>query len=202
MSRDLLGPYVTLLGSHPPVVDLACGAGELLAELDAPASRREVSNVIPNWWRGPGTEACQLRPVTPLAFLEAQPDHSLGAVFSSGVIERLAVSSQWHLLEHALRALRPGGMFIAESLNPHSVSAMNMLAMSEVGQHPVFPEVALGTCGLAGFGRAFMFAPAIPASKRHASRRRASASSPLRPTSQSGATMAFEAMQRLLRSRM
>ncbi len=66
----------------------------------------------------------------------------------------------------------------------------------------VLPEVALGMCGLAGFRRAFVFAPAIPASKPHASGRHASASLPLRPTSRSGAIMAFEGMQRLLRSRM
>lgn len=70
------------------------------------------------------------------------------------------------------------------------------------GQHPVFPEMALGMCGLTGFGRAFVFAPGHPSFESHASLRRASASSLLRPTSLSGAIAASEAMQRLLRSRM
>lgn len=99
--------------------------------------------MIPNSWRGAGTTRVS-QAGDSLSVLEAQPNRSLGAVFSSGVIERLAVSSQWHLLERALHTLHPGGLFIAETLNPHSVSAMRMLAMSEVGQYPVFPEVALG----------------------------------------------------------
>jgi len=119
-------PYVHRpVGSSRASGRSAPGAGDLVAELTAAGIRAE----------GIADD--------PLDQLATHADGSLGAVYSSGRIEHLAVPSQWRLLEVALRALRPGGLFIAETLNPHSVSAMRLLTMGEAGQHPVFPEVAL-----------------------------------------------------------
>jgi hypothetical protein len=58
-----------------------------------------------------------------------------------------------------LRALRPGGVWIAETVNPHRVASLKNFWVDLTHQHPIFPEVALALCGIAGFSSAYVFAP-------------------------------------------
>ncbi len=50
-------------------------------------------------------------------------------------------------------------MFIAETVNPHCVSALKTFWVDPTHQHPLFPEVALQLCRSAGFASAFVFHP-------------------------------------------
>jgi hypothetical protein len=80
-------------------------------------------------------------------------------VFCAQVIEHLPVAALQRLLELARRKLRADGLFIAETVNPHSLAALKTFWVDLTHQHPIFPEVALAFCGLAGFGAAYVFAP-------------------------------------------
>ena len=54
------------------------------------------------------------------------------------------------------RALRPGGLFVAETVNPHAGHALKTFWVDLTHQHPVFPEVTLALAGDAGFASAFV----------------------------------------------
>jgi hypothetical protein len=62
-------------------------------------------------------------------------------------------------VNRALRKLRPGGLLIAETVNSHRVASLKMFWVDLTHQHPIFPEVALALCGIAGFQAAYVFAP-------------------------------------------
>ena len=52
-----------------------------------------------------------------------------------------------------------GGLFIAETVNPHRISSLKTFWVDLTHQHPIFPEVALAISAIAGFESAFVFAP-------------------------------------------
>ena len=58
-----------------------------------------------------------------------------------------------------LRKLQPGGLFILETVNPHSVPALKTFWVDPTHQHPLFPEVALALCEISGFESAYVFHP-------------------------------------------
>jgi 2-polyprenyl-3-methyl-5-hydroxy-6-metoxy-1,4-benzoquinol methylase len=159
---ELQRPYLGLVAEHQPVLDVGCGRGEFLALL---AAEGIVARGVDSD-RGM-IERCRAQglPVAlagALEYLEGLDDASLGTVFCAQVIEHLTADQLRQLLELARRKLEPGGLFIAETINPHSIPALKMFWVDLTHQHPVFPEVALALCALAGFGPAYVFAPGYP----------------------------------------
>ena len=151
--------YVDLLRDAGPVLDIGCGRGELLELLrDAGVPARGVD-------LDPGMVArCVEKDLDVVlgdgvAALEALPDESLGAVFCAQVIEHLPYADFQRLFALAVRRVRPGGCFIAETVNPHSAIALKHFWLDLTHEQPVFPEVALATAGLAGFSEAYIFFP-------------------------------------------
>jgi SAM-dependent methyltransferase len=156
---ELQRPYLPLVREHQPVIDIGCGRGEFLTLLaDEGISARGVDT-------DPGmVQRCQEAGLPAVqadcvAYLEDADDGSLGTVFSAQVIEHLPVDHLQELLEVAHRKLAPGGLFIAETVNPHSLPALKTFWVDLTHQHPIFPEVALAMCALAGFAPAYVFAP-------------------------------------------
>ena len=70
------------------------------------------------------------------------------------------------MLELGRRKLRPGGLFIAETVNPHRVSSLKTFWVDLTHQHPIFPEVALALSAIAGFESAYVFAPTFDSFER------------------------------------
>ena len=87
---------------------------------------------------------------TPTSTSPALPDGSLGTIFCAQVIEHLPHDQLRRLLELSLRKLAPGGLFIAETVNPHRISSLKTFWVDLTHQHPIFPEVALAICAIAG----------------------------------------------------
>jgi hypothetical protein len=87
-------------------------------------------------------------------------------VFCAQVIEHLPHEEVWRLLELARRKLRPGGLFIAETVNPDRISSLKTFWVDLTHQHPIFPEVALALCAIAGFESAYVFAPTFDSFER------------------------------------
>ena len=91
--------------------------------------------------------------------LASVPDGHYGAIFCAQVIEHLPYAEFGELLALAARKLRPDGLFIAETVNPHAPHALRTFWTDLTHQHPIFPEVALAFCELAGFESAYVFHP-------------------------------------------
>ena len=152
-------PYAELVREHQPVLDIGCGRGEFLALLAgegiAASGVDSDAGMI---------ERCRALGVSGVQgdandHLETIPDGTLGAIFSAQVIEHVPYDQLRRMLGLALRKLRPGGLFIAETVNPHRIASLKTFWVDLTHQHPIFPEVALALCGIAGFESAYVFAP-------------------------------------------
>jgi hypothetical protein len=80
-------------------------------------------------------------------------------VFSAQVLDHLPAARLQELIALARRKLRPGGLYVAETVNPHSLAGLKTFWVDLSHQHPIFPEVSLALCAIAGFPRAYVFAP-------------------------------------------
>jgi 2-polyprenyl-3-methyl-5-hydroxy-6-metoxy-1,4-benzoquinol methylase len=156
---ELQRPYLPLVAAHQPVLDIGCGRGEFLTLL---ASEDIAAKGVDN---DPGMVArCQAEglPVVlgdAIDYLGGVAEGSLGTIFCAQVIEHLPVAELRRLLDLAQQKLVPEGLFIAETVNPHSLPALKTFWVDLTHQHPIFPEVALAMCALAGFAPAYVFAP-------------------------------------------
>ena len=156
---ELQRPYLDLVRDHQPVLDVGCGRGEFLALLalegiEARGVDSDPGMVARCRERGLSAELDDAN-----SHLERLDDGSLGTIFSAQVIEHLPVTELRRLLDLARRKLGPGGLFIAETVNPHSIPALKTFWVDLTHQHPIFPEVSLAMCGIAGFAPAYVFAP-------------------------------------------
>lgn len=156
---ELQRPYLALVRGHEPILDVGCGRGEFLALLaeEGIAGRGvdgDAGMVARCRALGLDVEHGELN-----EHLDGLPDGSLGTVFSAQVIEHLPHAELRRLLELSLRKLRPGGLFVAETVNPHRISSLKTFWVDLTHQHPIFPEVALAICAIAGFESGYVFAP-------------------------------------------
>ncbi|MDG2308163.1 MAG: class I SAM-dependent methyltransferase [Candidatus Binatia bacterium] len=112
-------PYLRFFpdASAGPVVDLGCGDGSflrLLRENGVEARGIDQSAGAVERARAAGLDASR---GDLIAALEACPDDSLGGVVSLQVVEHLSLPVVLRLLQLAKRKLRPGGVFLAETVN-------------------------------------------------------------------------------------
>ncbi|HEY5172741.1 MAG TPA: methyltransferase domain-containing protein [Acidimicrobiia bacterium] len=152
--------YVELLRAHAPVLDLGCGRGEMLALLSAaevPASGVDLDLAMVERARTLGVSVDH---GDALLHLAKEDDQSLGAVFSAQFIEHVPKDRLPELLELAYAKLAPGGVFVAETVNPHSPRALKSFWVDPTHQHPLFPETMLALCRLTGFDAAEVVFPA------------------------------------------
>jgi SAM-dependent methyltransferase len=156
---ELQRPYLPLVAEHQPVLDVGCGRGEFLSLLAAEGIAGRGVDSDPGMAERCRAQGLEVELADGIAYLEALDDASLGTVFCAQVIEHLPVDQLRRLLEAARRTLVPGGLFIAETVNPHSLPGMKTFWTDLTHQHPIFPEVALAMCGLAGFVPAYVFSP-------------------------------------------
>jgi len=159
MIRDRLRPYVDVVRDRGPVVDLGCGRGEmlqLLAEADVEACGVDLDDAMVDRARARGAD---VHHGDALDFLIKQDDASFGAIFSAQFIEHLPPSILPELLDVARAKLRPGGVFVAETVNPHSPRALKAFWVDPTHRHPLFPETMLALCRLTGFATARIMFP-------------------------------------------
>ena len=76
-----------------------------------------------------------------LDFLMKAEDASFGAIFSSQLVEHLPANRLAELLEIARAKLVPGGVFVAETVNPHSPGTLKAFWVDPTHQHPLVPRV-------------------------------------------------------------
>ena len=152
--------FLELIGDRQPVLDFGCGRGEfidLLRERGTPYVGVDSDVGMVTRCRQKGHELVVL--ADGIEYLDGQAAGSLGAIFCAQVIEHLPYPRLLRFFDGALRALAADGLLIAETVNPHSPSALKTFWVDLTHQHPIFPEVALALCGSAGFAEAFVFHP-------------------------------------------
>ena len=160
MIRDRQRVYLDLLAGHEPVLDAGCGRGEFLDLLKArgvPYRGVDLDEDMVARCREKGHENVEQGDL--LELIERTPPHSLGAIFSAQVIEHLEFAQLRRFLELGLSRLRPGGLLIAETVNPHSAAALKAFWVDPTHKHPLFPETMLALCALAGYVSGDVFAP-------------------------------------------
>ena len=170
--RELLEPYVPLLRDDAPVLDIGCGRGELLAllrEAGVEARGVDADEGMVERARSRGLDAELGDGIVSLA---AQQEQSLGAVTAIHVVEHLPHRELESLYEAARKALRPGGLLVFETINPHSLSAFKNFWVDPTHRAPVYPEVARALALIHGFGSAEIIYPRgsddAEADRRHA----------------------------------
>jgi glycosyltransferase involved in cell wall biosynthesis/cyclopropane fatty-acyl-phospholipid synthase-like methyltransferase len=156
---ELLEPYVDVLRGHEPVLDLGCGRGELLqllaqAEVEAKGVDADEGMVERSRAKGLAVEQTDA-----VSYLESVPERSLGAIVAIHMIEHLPYDQLQRLLELARRALRPSGLFVAETVNPHSIPAFKTFWVDPTHRAPIFPEVASTLALIHGFSEARIVYP-------------------------------------------
>jgi SAM-dependent methyltransferase len=160
MIRDRQRVYLDLIAGRGPVLDAGCGRGEFLDLLEERGIACRGVDLDPDMVKRcheKGHESVEQGDL--LDVLEQTPSGSLGAVFSAQVIEHLEFAQLQRFLRLGLSRLRPGGLLIAETVNPHSAAALKAFWVDPTHMHPLFPETMLALCALSGYAAADIFAP-------------------------------------------
>ena len=132
--------YVDDFRDAAPVLDVGCGRGELvglLCEAGVEARGVDADADMVAFARGEGLPVEQ---ADLLAHLESLQDGSLGGVFAGQVVEHLPPPALVRLLQLAAAKLRPGGLFVAETINPLSPLALRYYFSDLTHAQPLVPE--------------------------------------------------------------
>ena len=115
------------------------------------------------WRRGPGNrcrrghgrvrrgEGLDVEQTDAVAYLEALDDGALGGIFAAQVVEHLPASTLVRLLELAAAKLRPGGLLVAETINPLSPLALRSYFADLTHAQPLVPETLVLLAEQSGF---------------------------------------------------
>jgi SAM-dependent methyltransferase len=149
--RERQGPYVEDFREAAPVLDVGCGRGEFLAllrEASVQARGVDVDHDMVAYARGEGLDVEQADAVEHLQGLE---DGSLGGVFAAQLVEHLPAPTLVRLLDLAAAKLRPGGVLVAETINPLSPLALRNYYADLTHAQPLVPETLELLARQAGF---------------------------------------------------
>jgi O-antigen chain-terminating methyltransferase len=94
-----------------------------------------------------------------IAVVEKRPPESLGAVTAIQVIEHLDVPTLDRLVSSAAKCLKPDGVFLVETVNPHSPAALKAFWIDITHVRPLYPESLLTLVQQAGFRTARVLFP-------------------------------------------
>jgi O-antigen chain-terminating methyltransferase len=149
--RERQRRYVDDFRDAGPVLDVGCGRGELLAllrEAGVEARGIDADADMVAFARGEGLDVEQADLVV---YLEALPDRSLGGIFMGQVVEHLPPATLVHALRLAASKLRPGGLLVAETINPLSPMALRNYFADLTHAQPLVPETLELLARQAGF---------------------------------------------------
>jgi O-antigen chain-terminating methyltransferase len=141
---------VTAFKSTGPVLDLACGRGEMLdllreAGIDAQGAEQDPDLVAIARKRGHTVAVAD-----PLDFLESQPEGSVGGLFGSYLLERLGPQRVLDLVVAAGVRLRVGARAVLLAANPASAPARATDPAATAAVDARFAEFLFRQAGFAG----------------------------------------------------
>ncbi len=147
-------PYFELaVGREAPLLDLGCGRGEFLElcrEAGLPARGVDVNPAMVASCRELGLDVTEADGLT---YLRGLPQAGLGGILLSQVIEHLGLDQLTELVALCAEKLVPGGVLIAETVNPQSLSTFaGAFYVDLTHNKPVHPEAARFLWRWAGLG--------------------------------------------------
>jgi SAM-dependent methyltransferase len=149
--RERQRRYVEDFRAAAPVVDIGCGRGELLMllrEADVEARGIDADADMVSFARGEGLDVEQADLVE---YLERTDAGSLGGIFMGQVVEHLPPDVLVRALELSAAKLRPGGVLVAETINPLSPIALRNYYADLTHAQPLVPETLELLARQAGF---------------------------------------------------
>ena len=93
------------------------------------------------------------------SFLDEREPSSLDVVAAIQVVEHVNTDQLVSWFEKIHAVLKPGGVFIAETPNPHAIDAFKAFWVDVTHVRPYYPESLLHMAQSAGFSRAEIWAP-------------------------------------------
>ena len=132
--------YIDILRDAAPVLDVGCGRGELLGllrEAGVEARGIDADSDMVAYARGDGLDVEQADLVE---YLQRAGDDSLGAIFMGQVVEHLPAPTLVQTFQLAVAKLRPGGVLVAETINPLSPIALRNYFADLTHAQPLVPE--------------------------------------------------------------
>ena len=125
---------------NAPLLDIGCGRGEwlqILRESNIPATGIDTNAASVQECLAQGLNVTHADAIT---YLSNTTEKSLGAITLFQVLEHLPFATMVHLLRHALRALVPGGVLIAEVPNSETLSVgASTFWIDPTHERPLFP---------------------------------------------------------------
>jgi SAM-dependent methyltransferase len=149
--RERQRRYVDDFRTAAPVLDVGCGRGELLAllrEAGIEARGIDADADMVAYARG---EELDVEQADLVQYLEGLEDRSLGGIFMGQVVEHLPAATLVHALRLAAVKLRPGGLLVAETINPLSPIALRNYFADLTHAQPLVPETLELLARQAGF---------------------------------------------------
>jgi SAM-dependent methyltransferase len=138
--RARQAPYVKDFAASEPVLDVGSGRGEFLAllrEAGIAATGVDADPDMVAFSKGDGLDVACSDALEHMAGLE---EGSLGGVFASQFVEHLSPQRLLWFLALAASRLRPGGLLIAETINPLSLFALRHFYADLSHAQPLVPE--------------------------------------------------------------
>jgi glycosyltransferase involved in cell wall biosynthesis/SAM-dependent methyltransferase len=157
--RERLRVYLPLLRDAAPVVDVGCGRGEMLDLLSDSAVAAIGVDLDTSMVGRARAKGHRVETADAVAYLRGQVDESLGAVFCAQMVEHIGFDALRELLAQARRVLRPGGVLIVETPNPHALQAFKAFWIDLTHRVPIYPEVLVAHCRSVGFEECLVMFP-------------------------------------------
>jgi len=149
--RDRQQRYVADFADAAPVLDVGCGRGEFLSLLGEAGIEAMGVDQDADMVESCRSEGLVVEQGDALAYLERLEDGSLGGVFAAQVVEHLPPAPLLRLLELVRAKLRPGGVLVAETMNPLSLVALKNYFADLTHAQPLVPETLAMLARQAGF---------------------------------------------------
>lgn len=152
--------YITLLeanlqplpeGEKRSLLDVACGDGifvELAAEHGWTAQGVDINEVMIKQGRQRGLNIEQ---DDAFAYLEKLAPKSHDVISMFQFVEHLSPEAIMKLLKLAYRGLKPGGLVLIETINPHTLKALHWFHLDLTHERLIFPEMLALMAETTGF---------------------------------------------------
>ena len=130
---------------------MGCGRGELLRLLAGEGIAASGVEINPIAAAGCRKDGLAVEEGDGLAALSRKPAGSVGAVVALQVVEHWSAATTFAFLREARRALAPGGVLIAETINTDSLSALKAFFLDPSHVRPVPADALRFLAEAAGF---------------------------------------------------
>jgi glycosyltransferase involved in cell wall biosynthesis/SAM-dependent methyltransferase len=149
--REQQQAYLDAFADAGWVLDLGCGRGEFLDALVARGIGARGADLDESMVARCREKGLDVELADAASYLRGLDDDSVPAIFAAQVVEHLGAEQLSDLLGLVQRKLAPGGLAIFETVNGHNPAALKAFWTDTTHHHPLYPEVLLALCRLAGF---------------------------------------------------